>query len=177
MRRESAGLRQDLPLAVVVLAVVAALGVPAGLLWHRLSSQPTVVDVPGGVSVLPSTDTGFFGVTAWFTGVTAAAGLLVGLVVWLVSRRRGPLIPVALVLGALAAALIARAVGERPVVSRALDGVCTAPQPQDICDVFDGHLRVDSPSALVVWALTALAVHLALTAVFDRPGRGAATGR
>jgi hypothetical protein len=169
LRRESAGIRQDLPLAATVVVVVTALGVPAGLLWHRWSARPKVVEVQGGISVLPATDTGFFGVTAWFSGITAAVGIAVGLLVWLVSRRRGPLIPVALVLGGLAAAFVARMVGERPVVNRALDGVCAVPEPQDICDVFDGHLRVDSPSALVVWALAALAVHLALTALIDKP--------
>jgi hypothetical protein len=168
--RESFGVLRDLPVVAAIVLLVAMLGVPAGLLWHQVSAKPAVLESANGdFELLANVDKNYFGTDAAFLGITAFAGLATGAVAWAATRRRGPAVPVGIAAAGLVGSVVARAVGERPVINATLDRACGVEAGYDaICAVYDGHLRVRSLSVLVGWALTAVAVHLVLTAVVDR---------
>ncbi|MFN2494499.1 MAG: DUF2567 domain-containing protein [Pseudonocardiaceae bacterium] len=110
-------IRADLRPAVSVLAVVAVLGVPLGLLWSWLA-PPEIVRVlvdpaTGQVGVLPLAGQSEhrFGGMAIFVLLGIATGVLSGAALWLLRQRRGPVVLVAAVLGSVAAAWLAMRVG------------------------------------------------------------------
>lgn len=173
--RENFGVLRDLPIVAALVLLVALLGVPVGLLWHRLSARPAVLESANGdFELLANVDNNYFGTDAAFLAITAVAGLITGAVVWALTRRRGPTVPVGLAAAGIVGSLVARAVGERPVINATLGRECGVNADyRDICALYDGHLRVRSVSVLVAWALTAVALHLVLTAVIDRRPRHA----
>jgi hypothetical protein len=168
--RESYGVLRDLPVVAALVLLMALVGVPAGLLWHEVSAKPAAQETADGGFLLPANvDKNYFGGDAAFLAVTVVAGLATGALAWAVTRGRGPAAPVGIAVGGVVGSVVARAVGERPVINSTLDRVCGVdPSYADICTVYDGHLRLRSISVLVVWALAAVAVHLVLTAVMDR---------
>jgi hypothetical protein len=110
-------IRADLRPAVKVLLVVAALGIPLGLLWSWIAPPELVtvlVDNPTGkVGVLPlagQSEHRFAGM-AIFVLLGIGMGVLTGAVLWLLRQRRGPVVLVAAVLGAVAAGWLAMRVG------------------------------------------------------------------
>lgn len=168
--REEFGVRRDLPVVVVLLLAFALVGVPAGLIWHQVSAQPVVLESAGGGFALPADmDNNYFGSDAAFFGITVLAGVATGAAGWAATRRRGPAVPVGIAVGGVIGSLVARAVGEAPVVNATLGRVCGTDVSYDsICAVYDGHLRIRSVSVLFGWALAAVGVHLFLTALVDR---------
>lgn len=173
--RESYGVVRDLPVVAALVLLVALFGIPAGLLWHQVSAKPAVFESADGGFALPAdVDKNYFGTEAAFLAVTAAAGVATGALAWAATRGRGPAVPVGVAAGGILASLVARVVGERPVINATLASKCGVdPGYDSICTVYDGHLRLRSISVLVAWALTAVAVHLILTAVVDRRHRSA----
>lgn len=110
-------IRADLRTAVVVLVVTALVGVPLGVLWSLLA-PPEVVAVladrtagDGGVLPFISQSEHRFDGMALFVLIGLGGGVLVGAALWLLRRRRGPVILLAGVLGSLAAAWIAMRIG------------------------------------------------------------------
>ncbi len=109
--------RADLVPAVIAFCLVAVLGLPLGWLWSRLA-PPEMVGVAAGpaagqVEVLPlvgQSEHRFDG-TATFVLLGMAAGVLTGMALWLLRRRRGPVLLVGAVLGSLVAAWLALRVG------------------------------------------------------------------
>lgn len=80
--------RQLRAFAVTVLAL-AALGVPAGLVWSALSPRPPYRITEGTASVLadPATQT-LIAADGWFATVTGGLGLACGALAWFLSRHQ-----------------------------------------------------------------------------------------
>jgi hypothetical protein len=169
--RPDYGVRRDLPLAALIVVALALVGVACGVLWHAISPRPLVVEGPdGSFQLLADADKSYFGAEAAFLGVTAAAGLLAGLVVWQLGRRRGPAIAAALAMGSAAGGVAARLVGEARETNATLARACGVDAGYDaICEVYRGHLHLRIPGLMLTSAIVALAVFLALSLVVDRP--------
>lgn len=105
--------RPDVLPAWRVLCVVAASGLPLGWLWSLLAPPElvrVVVDPASGrvgVLALLGQSEHRFEAMAVFVLLGMAAGLLTGMLLWLLRRRRGPVVVVAAVLGSLIAAWFA----------------------------------------------------------------------
>ncbi|MGI5519527.1 DUF2567 domain-containing protein [Micromonospora sp. CA-259024] len=97
--------------AVLALAV---LGVPFGLLWAAFAPDTPVLKTAEGAIYADPQPEQPIAADGWFSLLGLAFGLLVGLALWFVlRRRRGPVGLLAAVLGALAAAPVAWQVGRR----------------------------------------------------------------
>lgn len=108
--------RADLLPALGVLCVVAALGLPLGWLWSRLAPPELVMisphaATPGAVLPLAGQSEHRFDGMATFLVLGIAAGVLTGAALWLLRRRRGPVVLVAAVLGSLLSAWLAMRTG------------------------------------------------------------------
>jgi hypothetical protein len=105
--------RADLRAGATVLGLVTVLGLPLGWLWSVLAPSEVVRRGPGGTATsLLSQSEHRFDALAVFVLLGLAAGVLTGAVVWLLRRRRGPVMPIAATVGALAAAVLARYTGQ-----------------------------------------------------------------
>jgi LPXTG-motif cell wall-anchored protein len=114
--RRAAVARTDLVPSLGVLGVVAVLGLPLGVLWSWLAPPEFVVRspraaAPGGVLPFVGQTEHRFDDMATFLLLGLAAGVLTGAALWLFRRRRGPLVLVAAVLGALVAGWLAMRAG------------------------------------------------------------------
>lgn len=115
--RSGIQVRADLPAAGKALGAVAALGLPLGWVWSLLA-PPQVVSVlasPVGdellIRPLDGQSEQRFAAMGTFLLFGLAAGVLVGAALWMVRRRRGPVLVVAGVLGSMVAAWIAMHAG------------------------------------------------------------------
>ncbi|MFV2101095.1 DUF2567 domain-containing protein [Micromonospora sp. LOL_024] len=99
--------------AVTVL-VLAVLGAPLGLLWAALApATPVIKSGDGAVYGQPQPEQPV-AADGWFSLLGLAFGVLAGLVVWFVlRRRRGPVGLFAVVVGGLATGVVAWQVGRR----------------------------------------------------------------
>jgi len=101
-------------LAAVILGT-ALLGAAAGWLWATLAPRALAVVVGrGSANVVNPETSAFIAADAWFTLVTAAGGVISGLLGYaLAVRRYGALAMTGILAGALAATLIAMWIGQR----------------------------------------------------------------
>lgn len=98
--------------AAVALAVLTVVGVGEGLLWSVVSPRVGIVITSAGPDVRPNGADGFFAGEVTFALLGIALGIVLALVVWYAAGRwRGPVLLLALVLGALAGAVLAWQVG------------------------------------------------------------------
>jgi hypothetical protein len=106
--------KQRLAAFLAALAGTAVLGVIAGLIWAAIAPRALLQEVGQGEAVLVNAETSAFIVAdAWFCLITAVGGLISGMVGYrFLVRRAGWAAAAGLVLGALAAALLAMWVGE-----------------------------------------------------------------
>jgi hypothetical protein len=96
--------KADLLPAVSVLSMVGLLGIPLGWVWSRLAP-------PQQVRVFPDNELVPLQLESWhrfddlaiFLLLGMAAGVIAGVVVWLLRERRGPVVLIAAVLGSLLA--------------------------------------------------------------------------
>lgn len=114
--RSGVVVRGDLLPALGVLCAVAVLGLPLGWLWSRFAPPEFVVlpagaAGPGAVLPLVGQSEHRFDDMATFVLLGLAAGVLAGAAVWLLRQRRGPVMLVAAVLGALISAWLAMNLG------------------------------------------------------------------
>lgn len=105
--------RADLRPGAAVLVAVTMLGLPLGWLWSVLA-PPEVVPTGDGATVTSalSQSEHRFDALALFVLLGLGAGVLTGVVVWLLRQRRGPVLVTAATAGALVAALLARYTGQ-----------------------------------------------------------------
>jgi Protein of unknown function (DUF2567) len=115
--RPGVEVRADLVPALGVLCAVAVLGLPLGWLWSRLAPPELVLRsvravAPGAVLSFAGQSEHRFDDMAVFLLLGLAAGVLTGVALWLLlRRRRGPVVLVAAMLGSLIAAWLAMRVG------------------------------------------------------------------
>ncbi|MFF8590083.1 AAA family ATPase [Streptomyces sp. NPDC015220] len=161
------GMRTEIREAAVITVAGALCGVLLGLLWLWLAPRvPLVGDVTGNSWVVYLKDSEgeqAIGVDGTFTLLGLAFGALSGAVAFLMRRRGGVPLAVALCVGGLLGALLAWRLGlwlgpEHDVIAHAKAvgrGV-----------TFSAPLKLGAKGALLAWPLAALLVHLGLTALF-----------
>jgi hypothetical protein len=109
--------RPDLPAALGVVAAVAALGVPLGLLWSWLAPAEVLAVLVDpatgrtGVLTLPGQSEHRFDGMAILLLLELAAGVLTSAALWQLRWRRGPVVLAAAVLGGLLAGWLATRIG------------------------------------------------------------------
>ena len=135
----------------MALAGSAVLGVLAGGIWAAVTPRALLQEVGHGEAQLVNVETSaFITADAWFCLIMAVGGLVTGIVGYrLLVRRAGWPAAAGLVLGAVAAALVALWVGENiglgsynPLLASSQDGT-----------YFHASLALGAKSALAIWAL------------------------
>jgi hypothetical protein len=136
------------------------LGVVAGLIWAALAPRALLQEVGSGEAQVVNAETSAFILAdAWFCLITAVGGLITGIVGYrLLVRRAGWTAAAGLVLGAVAAALLALWTGEHiglgtynHLLASSQDGT-----------FFRASLALGAKSALAFWpGLTCLVILLA----------------
>lgn len=101
--------------ALAVAAVVSLLGFPLGMLWSAITPKVEVVMTPQGVWYAQTRRfEEAVAADGWFVFLTAGAGAVMAIAVWLIARRyRGPVILLGLTVGSVACAVIAAWLGHR----------------------------------------------------------------
>jgi hypothetical protein len=100
---------------VAVIAGTALLGAGAGLLWASVAPRALIVIIGrGSASVVNPETSAFIAADGWFTLLTVIGGIISGLLGYaLAVRRQGALAMGSVLLGGLAAALLARWIGQQ----------------------------------------------------------------
>ena len=145
--------RRILVRVVALVALGAGLGALSGLLWHAAVDLPAYrIGSEGGASITERGLAAFIGGDAWFCGIGAVVGLLLGTLAWFGFRRVGwPVVPVA-VLAATVAALVCQAVGTRLGPSDFTRRLAAA-QPGELVPI---SLELRAWTSLLVWPFLAV---------------------
>jgi hypothetical protein len=164
-------LRDAVPTVVAALAAAAgttALGVVAGLGWAAVAPRPLLVMTSPGAAALVNPETSaFIAADAAFCLVCLTGGAVSGALGYLFAvRRHGPLAMAGLLGGALAAAFVARWVGQQAGLAGFQHLLATLPAGARFRD----SLRLGATGALGAWALAAAVVAGGLELVVS-PGR------
>ncbi|MFF2020409.1 hypothetical protein ACFVW2_01155 [Streptomyces sp. NPDC058171] len=157
------GLREELREAAVITVAVAAAGVLLGLLWLWLAPRVPLVSDADAVYLGDTEGEQAIGIDGTFTLLAIGFGALSALAVFLWRKRGGIPLVVALAVGSLLGGLLAWRLGvwlgpTEDVVAHAKEvgkGV-----------TFDAPLKLEALGTLLVWPVTALLLHLCLTALF-----------
>ncbi|MGW7240242.1 AAA family ATPase [Streptomyces sp. NPDC054804] len=165
--QDGPGMKTELRHATVIVLALAVSGVLLGLLWLWLAPHvPLVGDhsSKGWVVYLEDTEgEQAVGVDGTFTLLALAFGAVSAAVVFLWQRRGGVPLVVALGVGGVLGSLLAWRLG-----------VWLGPQQDVIAHAkavgkgvtFSAPLKLGAKGALLAWSLSALVVHLGLTALF-----------
>jgi hypothetical protein len=153
--------------AVVTAVGLTVAGVLLGVVWWWLAPRvPLVGDAVDGTWVVYLKDTEgeqAIGVDGTFTLLALAFGAVSAAVVFLLRRRGGVPLVVALGVGGLLGSLLAWRTGVW--LGPAQDVVAHAKEAGKGV-TFQAPLRLGAKGALLAWPLAALLVHLGLTALF-----------
>ncbi|TWG08753.1 DUF2567 domain-containing protein [Saccharopolyspora dendranthemae] len=145
--------KADLLPAISAISLIALLGLPMGWLWSRLAPpQQSVLGRGGSVTPLLVESYHEFDGIAIFTLLAFAAGLLTAAVLWRMRGRRGPVLLIGGVLGALVASWLGRQVGGSLAA-----GLYPAPQNPKL-----GDMITIAPEITTVSVLAAMPLALAL---------------
>ncbi|GAB7037838.1 hypothetical protein JCM9533A_16880 [Catenuloplanes niger JCM 9533] len=107
-------LGREIVASVVAALVVAALGIPLGLLWAVLAPDVPVVQGENGPLLTSAQPEQFVAADGWFTFLGIAFGILITVAAWFVLRRyRGAIVLAAVTLGTIGAALLASWAGSK----------------------------------------------------------------
>jgi hypothetical protein len=145
---------------IAALAGSAVLGIAAGLVWAAVAPRPLLQEIARGEAQVVNAETSAFIVAdAWFCLIAAVGGLITGVLGYrLLVRRAGWVATAGLVLGAVAAALLALWVGERVGLGTYNHLLASSP----VGTVFHASLGLSAKSALAFWPLlTSAAILLA----------------
>ncbi|MEV8125575.1 AAA family ATPase [Streptomyces sp. NPDC085944] len=165
--QDGPGMLKEVRQAAVTAVAVALFGALLGVLWWKLApSVPLVGDVVGDSWVVYLKDSEgeqAIGVDGTFTLLALAFGAVSAVVVFLLRRRGGVPLVVALGVGGLLGSLLAWRLGvwlgpAQDVIAHAKDvgkGV-----------TFSAPLKLGAKGALLAWPFAALVVHLGLTGLF-----------
>ncbi|MCX4663221.1 hypothetical protein OG701_28925 [Streptomyces uncialis] len=160
---EGPGIRAELREAAVIMAAVAAAGALLGLLWLWLAPRVPLVADSDAVYLGDTEGEQAIGIDGTFTLLAVGFGALSALVVFLVRRRGGIPLVAGLAVGGLLGALLAWRLGVW--LGPAQDVVAHAKEVGKGV-TFDAPLKLEARGALLVWPVTAMLVHLCLTALF-----------
>jgi uncharacterized membrane protein YeaQ/YmgE (transglycosylase-associated protein family) len=148
-------IRADLRSVVGIAVVFALAGAPAGLLWWLLAPRADFrITADGPVPLGNPSSELFVADDAVLAFVLAGLGLVGGVAVWFMRRRRGVGALLGIALGACAAAAVAWQLGDL------LGAGPTKAQIADVGAVVTTALRLGSPVVLAVAPFTALLAYL-----------------
>ena len=145
---------------VAALAGSAVLGVVAGLIWATVAPRALLLQIgPGQAELVNAESNAFILADVWFCLITALGGVITGIVGYrLLVRRVGWTATAGLVLGAVAAALLALWTGENIGLGTYSHLLATSPAGAS----FHASLALGAKSALVFWpGLTSVVILLA----------------
>jgi hypothetical protein len=155
--------------AAILAVIVAALGVPVGVLWWLVSPQTEVTVVAGGVTLSETAAQAFIAADGWFAILTLAAGIICGEVVAIrggtgsaggAGRVDGPVAAIGLVAGGALAALIAWRTGV--FLGRVPDPIAASASAA-VGTTLPVSLKLRATGVLLAWAIGALGVFLTAT--------------
>jgi hypothetical protein len=154
------------------LAGSAVLGLVAGLVWAAVAPRPLLQEVvPGEAQLVNAESSAFITSDAWFCLIAVIGGVITGVLGYrLLIRGAGWIATAGLVLGAVAAALLALWIGENIGLSGYNHELASAPAGT----LFRASLALGAKSALAFWPmLTSLTIAL-IDSGARRRGRDAA---
>ncbi|WP_055491939.1 DUF2567 domain-containing protein [Streptomyces sp. TP-A0356] len=161
------GMKTEVREAAVITVGVALAGVLLGVLWSWLAPHvPLVGDLVDKTWVVYLKDTEgeqAIGVDGTFTLLASAFGAVSALVVFLVRKRGGVPLVVALGVGGLLGSLLAWRLG---VWLGPTQNVIAHAKAVGKGVTFSAPLKLGAKGALLAWSVAALVVHLGLTALF-----------
>ncbi|MEU1591433.1 AAA family ATPase [Streptomyces sp. NPDC005708] len=164
---EGPGMKTEVRDAAVITVGVALAGVLLGVLWAWLAPRvPLVGDLVDKNWVVYLKDTEgeqAIGVDGTFTLLAIGFGVVSALIVFLVRRRGGVPLVVALAVGGLLGSLIAWRIG---VWLGPSQNVIAHAKAVGKGVTFSAPLKLGAKGALLAWSVATLVVHLGLTALF-----------
>lgn len=164
--------KADLLPALSVLSLFGLLGVPLGWLWARLAPpQKSQVLSDGKPSAIDIESWHAFDAMAIFVLLSVAMGVLIGVVVWLLRERRGPVAMVAAVLGSLMAAWLGTLMGGAFLGDR-----YTPKQPPKVGDIVEQAPQIGTGWVLLAAPLATALVYGLLAAWNGRDDLGRRLG-
>jgi hypothetical protein len=164
--------KERLAAFAVALAGSALLGIVAGLIWAAVAPRAVLQEVAHGEAGLVNAESSAYIVAdAWFCLIAVVGGLITGILGYrFLVRRTGWTAAAGLVLGAVAAALLALWIGENIGLGTYNHLLATSPNGA----FFHQSLALGAKSALAFWPLFTSAVILLAESGGRRPA--AATG-
>ena len=148
----------------------AVLGFPAGVIWAAVAPRALLQEVGQGTAQVVNAETSaFIGADAWFCVIGAVGGLITGLLGYRLfihgkSWAASAVAATGLIVGAVAAALIALWTGEQIGLATYQHQLATSPNGT----LFNASLGLGAKSALVFWPMLT-AISIALTDMVRRP--------
>jgi hypothetical protein len=144
-------LRWALLALIVAVAASALLGLLIGFIWSAVAPRALLVVQDRGVAYVLNSETDAFIVAdAWFSLLTAVAGLICGVVGYVVAvRRYGALPLVGLLLGGVAGAWLAMWIGQQQGLARFRAQLVTSPAGTRLRE----PLMLGGHGALAFWPL------------------------
>ena len=135
----------------MALAGSAVLGIVAGLIWAAVAPRPLLQEIARGEAELVNAETTAFIVAdAWFALIAAVGGLITGVLGYrILVRRAGAAATAGLVLGAVAAALVAMWVGDNIGLGTYNHLLASSPTGA----FFHSSLALGAKSTLAFWPL------------------------
>jgi hypothetical protein len=145
------------------------LGIAAGLVWAAVAPRALLQEVARGQAQVVNAETSAFIVAdAWFCLITAVGGLITGVLGYRVLvRRAGWPATAGLVLGAVAAALLAMWAGDKAGLGSYNHLLASSPAGS----FFHASLTLGAKSALAFWPLLASAAILLAESGARRAGK------
>jgi len=142
----------------VALASSALLGIVAGLIWAAVAPRAVLQEVARGeAGVVNAESSAYIVADAWFCLIAAVGGITTGILGYrFLVRRAGWTAAAGLVLGAVAAALLALWIGENIGLGTYNHLLATSPNGA----FFHQSLALGAKSALAFWPLLTSAVIL-----------------
>jgi hypothetical protein len=136
----------------------AVLGIAAGLVWAVVAPRAVLQEIAHGEAELVNAESSaFIAADGWFCLIVAVGGLITGVLGYrLLVRRAGWPATAGLVLGAVAAALLAMWVGENIGLGTYNHLLASSPNGT----FFNASLALGAKSSLAFWALLTSAVIL-----------------
>jgi hypothetical protein len=152
------GLTKGLTAFLAALAGSAVLGIAAGLVWSAVAPRAVLQEIVHGEAQLVNAESSaFIAADGWFCLIVAVGGLITGVLGYLLLvRRAGWPATAGLVLGAVAAALIAMWVGDNIGLGTYNHLLASSPNGT----FFNASLALGAKSSLAFWPLLTSAVIL-----------------
>ncbi|MFG3286449.1 hypothetical protein [Streptomyces sp. NPDC048111] len=160
---EGPAMKKELRDAVVVALAVTVAGVALGLLWLWLAPKVPLIADDKAVFLKDTEGEEAIGGDGTFILLALGFGALSAAAVFLCRRGGGIALVVGLAAGSLLASLLAWRLG---IWLGPNQDVVAAARAAGKGVTFDAPLKLDAKGALLAWPVTAMAVHLGLTALF-----------